>query len=261
MEKKEIYFDWRIYGGTTITEDVPAAYPGGPSHKKGSPIYPAMLARNQNGNIFSFIRPSVPALALNIAIKAAKEATKQQKRIAFNRGVSYEGQNLNVNPQNTPILYDFFESFMVSLIFSMQALEIFCNSMITQNLKGTLPIKIKKKIKHYNSQELQNNFGIEYKLNEILPRILKINPPKEENQEIWNHFLELHRIRNTIIHMKPEDFEFNESKKETLFYEFFKTEPTNLPKIALELINYFSENVRNSDWIESANTYINQEEF
>lgn len=262
MEKKELYFDWRIYGGATLTADVPEAYPGGPSHKKGSPVYPIMRSQNQDGNSFSFIKPSVPALALNIAIKAAKEASKQQKRISYNRIVSPKGYSLNITPQNTPILYDFFESFMVSLIFSIQAIDIFSNTVIAQNLKkGTLSVKVKTKVKHYNSQQLQENFGIEYKLNEILPKILKINSLSVENKEIWDHFLELHRIRNRITHMKTEDFKFDDSKEDSLFYEFFKNDPKLLPKTTLELINYFSEGVNNSDWIESANSYLDQEEY
>ena len=262
MEKKELYFDWRIYGGTTLAADLPEAYPGGPSHKKGSPIYPIMKSCNQDGNSFSFIGPSVPALAINIAIKSAKEASKQQKRIFYNRIVSPKGYSLNVTPQNTHILYDFFESFMVSLTFSIQAIEIFCNTVIAHNLKKrTIPVPIDKKVKHYNSQQLQKSFGIEYKLNEILPKILKINSLNVENKEIWDHFLELHRIRNRITHMKTEDFNFNDSKKETLFYEFFKNDPKLLPKTALELINYFSEGVNNLDWIESANSYLDQEEY
>jgi len=256
MKEQELYFDWRIYGAATITEDVPASYPGGPSHKKGTPIYPTMMTRNPNGELISFITPSVPALALDLAIKAAKEAAKQQKRISFREGISFAGTNHNVTNENIPILYDFFESLMVSVTFSIQAIDIFCNVTIAHNLKGTLAIKDKKKTKNRNSQQLQDNYGTERKLNEFLPKIFKIQSPKDSDISIWNNFLELKRIRNSIIHMKSEDvYEYKGIDNETLFFEFFRTDPMIFPKYALEVISYFSDKIHNPKWIESAISY------
>jgi len=262
MDDEKLFFDWRIYGGSRITADVPPAYPGGPSHKKGTPIYPSMMTRNQNSELISFIRPSAPALALNIAIKAAKEAAKQQKRISLIQGVSFAGPNNNVTEQSIPILYDFFESFMVSVTFSMQAIEIFCNMIIANNLKGTLAIKIKNKTKHLNSQQIQDNFGIDRKLNEILPKIFDIQSVKDHDSSIWTNYLELKRIRNTTIHMKSMDsIEYGGIDNETLFFEFFRTDPMIFPKYAIDVINYFSDKIHNPKWIESAIYYTNQKEI
>ena len=38
--------DWRIALATRLVKDVPAAYPGGPSHKAGAPVYVSSLTKH-----------------------------------------------------------------------------------------------------------------------------------------------------------------------------------------------------------------------
>ena len=66
--------DWRHWAVTTLAEDMPAAYPGGPSHKAGAPLYLSMDARNPKGERVGFTMPSPTALALSISIQSAKRA-------------------------------------------------------------------------------------------------------------------------------------------------------------------------------------------
>ena len=71
--KDDGFGDWRIQAVTTLAQDVPAAYPGGPSHKAGAPVYLVSAAKNDEHNSIGFVTPNHPALALNIALGASKK--------------------------------------------------------------------------------------------------------------------------------------------------------------------------------------------
>lgn len=75
--------DYRIAAVTTITADVPSAYPGSSSHKAGTPIYQSSLVRNDSNELVSFILPSSTAMALNMSLKSAKRANKLRSNIEF----------------------------------------------------------------------------------------------------------------------------------------------------------------------------------
>lgn len=73
--------DWRISAVTTLTEDVPAAYPGGPSHKAGAGIYQVCLVETEENEHVGFTLPSATAMAFNIALEAAKNASQLKSAI------------------------------------------------------------------------------------------------------------------------------------------------------------------------------------
>lgn len=261
MHKSDPRFDWRMQGVTTLAKDVPAAYPGGPSHKAGDPVYTSMLTRNAQGDLIGFISPSPSALAFDIALKAGEEASRQRKTLAFHKGVTPWGEGKNVATENSSILFDFFESCMISVTFSMQSLEVFSNSIIADELKKrTMPVNIKKKTRYMNAIEIQENISVTRKLDEILPTVLKIDSPAK-NKILWTNFLELKRIRNTTIHMKASDSHSgSDIDRETLFFEFFRTDPRIFPKYALDICNYFAPRVRNPRWIKAANDLMAMED-
>lgn len=83
MKKSDEFGDWRIRAVTTLTKDVPAAFPGGPSHRAGSPVYLVTENTDGSGKPVSFTTPSPVALALAIAHEAASQAHRLRPTIAF----------------------------------------------------------------------------------------------------------------------------------------------------------------------------------
>jgi len=262
LAENNSFIDWRINWAARFAKDLPAAYPGGPSSKVGDPFYHTTLTRSAEGELIGFICPSPPALALHIAIKAAKDASKIRRTIAFQQSPTPEGLGKSVVIENTPTLFDYFESCMITVTFSMQALEIFCNTVIADRLKGTLTIKDGKKEKRLNAIEIQDrtNIPVTRKLDDILPRILSVASPRDVSEDLWEELLELINTRKTTVHMKSSDA-FNGEKIDevTLFYEFFRKDPSTFPRCALKIIQYFSESIGNPEWIEGASKLLEAE--
>ncbi len=81
--------DWRVENFGRIANDLPAAYPGGPSHKAGSFVYAnPTLVRHPSYNAIGFITPGPSAMALNVAASAAASAVQVKTQIVFINGTS-----------------------------------------------------------------------------------------------------------------------------------------------------------------------------
>lgn len=254
-EKKQ--FDWRMWGYSFLTADVPPAYPGGPSHKSGSPVFVSSLTRTAQGDLIGFIRPRPPAMAMDIAIKAALLANTLRQTLVLTPTVTPHGMGKDVHLNNIPLLFDYFENCMISVTFSIQALDIFCNEIIAAYVKGTIPIKQNNKIKNLNKKQLQENLSLKMKIGTVLPKIFSISSPEDlQGKEIWNQYIELDRVRNTTIHLNSiTEHSGTDIDKESLFFEFFKTDAKNYPKYTLDIIDYFKPNIKNQTnekWVDEA---------
>lgn len=87
-----------------------------------------------------FVAPSVTALALSVAMKAATEANERLAEVVFNNVITPIGNGKSVQYKNIDPLFDYSEYGMVTVIFSFQALETFCNQMIANQLKGAFSL-------------------------------------------------------------------------------------------------------------------------
>lgn len=68
--------DWRIAAVARLAQDLPAAFPGGPSHKAGAPVYQTELVPTSKGEPLGFLTPSATAMALSIALGASRSAKR-----------------------------------------------------------------------------------------------------------------------------------------------------------------------------------------
>lgn len=249
----EPYIDWRIIWMSRLTADVPAAYPGGPSHKVGTPVFSSSTVRDTQGDVWGFVRPNPVSLALHTSIISAHEAVRLRRTIAFQNTATPWGGGKDVVLQNLPHLYDFFERCMVAVTFSMQALDTFCNFAFSYHVKGTVPVKIGKKEKRLNLQELQrSNISVKMKIGSILPKVLSIQSIESGNDAAWNNYLELERIRNTTVHLDSSKENPKNIDTKSLFHEFLGTDATVYPKWALDVMDYYKGNMKNSAFVDIA---------
>src|SRR5215212_8494768 len=123
--------DWRIRIVTHLTQDVAPAYPGGPSHKAGALVVQSTPGKDAKGQAMGFATPSAVGLALSLAIRASEEAAGLRTALNRTRSVSPFGESASVTMESIPDLYDFFERCMTSVTFSFQALEGYCNEVIS----------------------------------------------------------------------------------------------------------------------------------
>jgi hypothetical protein len=227
--------DWRIAAVTTIAADIPAAYPGGPSHKAGTPIYQSSLVQTEDNQNIGFILPSSTAMALNIAINAAKIANDYKAKIVYGKAATPQGSGLVVNNESSEDLFNYFEQCMVAVTFSYQAIEIFCNHTIARELKGEIEVKRRKKRVTFSPLELERQLSTEEKISLILPKIKGLSTPK--GKKPWEAFKRLKGARDSTIHMKNIDQQVVDT--ESLYFQFLSNDCELFPQAAIAMIQYF----------------------
>lgn len=126
--------------------------------------------------------------------------------------------------------YDFFETMMVSLIFSYTSIETLVNICI--------PFYFKKRIRENGKyrwifkQDVEREFELTRKMNPILKDILRT--PDPSSQSWWKPFLELKGIRDEIIHSK-------QSKSEELYSQFLTERIIPIIEVKNEIIKFYGK--------------------
>lgn len=251
--------DWRTRSATHLTKDVPAAYPGGPSHKAGSLVVQATAGSDAKGRNVGFTTPSAVALALSLAMKAANQARELQKQIKHSEVVSPFGPGTSVTYESTTALFDYFEECMTVLAFSFQALEAHCNETISANVTGTYGLSRDKGMRTVTADELERVANTEEKLGTILPAVLGFPTPR--GTRIWNDFVELKRMRDATIHIKSRDsipkvVQLSDLNEATLFLRFLDVNVLSWVRAATRMIDYFAPKSYAPQWLEHAKTAL-----
>jgi hypothetical protein len=240
--------DWRVEKFGKSVTDLPAAFPGGPSHKAGTFVYfDPTLVRHPSYNAIGFITPSPTAMALNIASRAASDAVALRTRVVFSNSSSPIGTVKNVTQGSLPNLFDYFESCMIAVTFSFQALEAFSNQEIQTRLKGTYSIERKGEMKALTADELERELKTSEKLATVLPDLLKVKTPK--GTKTWERFVKLKRVRDSTIHLKQRDAQ-SKLDMESLYFQFLNHNAKDFPKAALAMVQHFKPLKGGPLWIK-----------
>jgi hypothetical protein len=244
-----IEFDWRIYGVTKITKDLGR-------HKKGTPIRPAVRHRYRDGTQVIITPPRVQSLAFNIAINAANSAQNIKNKISYLK--TADGK-ISVVDADLEKLYDYFEYCMIATTFSYQALEAFTNHSISKELGGAC-YKIEKvrcgrnETFFLTSEELERQYSTDEKLGTILPTILKMKSPKQT--KAWQHYKDLKKLRDKIMHFKPSELQLTNFTKKTFFFLLLDYDLKNIVVDALQILEYFSPKIGEKWWTDKIRTIV-----
>ena len=252
--------DWRIQAVSRLLRDVPAHYPGGPSHPAGTPVFQSTVVRDPRGGSNGFTTPSATALALNIAMKASIQANAIRATLAFTDVVGPEGSGWSVSNDQVPALYDCFEQCLIAATFSFQAIEYYCNHIIARKLEGKpYPLKRKKGIDTVSSDEVERIATTEEKTGVILPDLLAIASPK--GKQVWGRFVDLKRVRDASVHLKSVDqyphrgptYNIDDA---SVFAKFLFTDTKEYPKAAIATIRYFYPVGTPPSWLSEALQFL-----
>jgi hypothetical protein len=164
--------DWRIQAVTHLAKDLPQAFPGGPSHKAGTPVYLTSVINSKEFGFFGFHTPSAAALSLDIALKAASRALQLRPEIISEEVIAPWGKGKQITIENLPTLYEYFQQCMIAVTFSFQALECFCNHSIARKMTGTITLARRRGDETLTAEEVERNISTEEKLATVLPRLL-----------------------------------------------------------------------------------------
>lgn len=254
--------DWRIQAATRLAKDLPAAYPGGPSHKAGTPVHLTTSTRDSKQHSLSFVTPSAAALALSIAMKASVQAKELYGKLKLDDALTPEGKSKLISFGNVGPLFDYFEYYMIAVTFSFQALETYCNHVIANELKGTFNLQRKDEPKTFTPIELEREATTEEKLVNVLPSIFGIKSPK--GKKVWQNFVKMKKARNSTIHLKSKDQYPKQDlagviDRDALFYQFLNNDPTDLPKAAVAMIRYFASVKEIPRWLLDPMEFLGKE--
>lgn len=247
--------DWRVEVFGKLANDLPAAFPGGPSHKAGSFVYLApTLVRHPSYNAIGFITPSPTAMALNIAARAATAALTVKEQIIFMNGASPVGTVKMVTQETLPYLFDYFENCMVAVTFSFQALEAFSNQTIQARLKGSYTVQRKNEPKSLSADELERELKTEEKLATVLPDLLNLKTPR--GKKVWERFIKLKRVRDSTIHLKQRDAQ-SKLDLASLYFQFLNYNAKDFPSAALAMVEYFQPSKGGPLWMKRIHEDLN----
>jgi hypothetical protein len=228
--------DWRLQAATRLTADVPAAYPGGPSHKAGTPLHLSTRTETAAYPNLYFLTPSATALALNSAFRSSERAALLWPQIAFDAVQTPHGSGTSFRPLDIRLLFDYFEECLASASASFQAIEAFANEIIGGHVKGTFTVQRPKGPEALDADAIQRRVPTEEKIATVIPALLQKTTLKGRIE--WERFKVLKGVRDASIHFKSTDQYPTSGKtdKDSLYYRLLNNDPRQFPRTALAMI-------------------------
>jgi len=241
--------DWRIQFSTTTVTEIPAAYPGGPSHPAGSTIVVVSLVQPSEGPPIAFPAPSAAALALGAATRAAKTAAAIKREFRF---AAAPGENVRrLEGAATSQLFDYFEHCFVAVVFSVQSLEAYCNYKIALNLKGKVKVERRGELVELSAEEAERQLSTDEKLGTTLPGLLGVESPRGRSE--WEPYVRLRRLRDATVHMKSHHQWTLASRNfdESPYSWFVQESPLQIPLPAIRMLRRFAIEHERA-WLDNA---------
>ncbi len=87
--------------------------------------------------------------------------------------------------------------------------------------------------------------NLDDKLDKVLPQIYSVPSPK--GKKVWEHYIEMKRVRDRIIHLKSIDQKPSGIEDETIWGTMLRMHDKPLCSFAYEVIGYF-EPASNRRW-------------
>ena len=251
MAPGDPYFDWRIWFATTLAADLPAAFPGGPSHEAGAAVRVATVAGDARSP--SFITPSSSALALGASIRAAEEADDRRTSLSLTSVIGPDGRGISIADESTSALYDFFERAYVAIVFSYQAIEAYANEQIAGRLTAPIEMSVRGRIETLDAESIERWIPTSQKLVDVLPALRNVASPKKALW--WPSFKELERLRDATVHLKAGHAypRATSRLRRSYFHELLAAKSIRLfPQIAVRTIGHFETDPPRPGWLLAA---------
>lgn len=224
--------DWRYRVVTTLTKDFKSPHKG-ILHKKGAPV--SVITSVKHGELrVSIGDPSAPALFLSQAHKAYEQAIK-----------IHPFRDSNLSPEGgdpSPIVYDYLELLMASIIFAYTAIEAFVNEEIPEDFVYETERSSTGILVAYQKDSIERRVNLDEKLGTILPKA--INRPSPKGLKIWEDYLILKRLRDRIVHLKSRDRAYSKGRNlypDSIWSQLLNPKQANYPLISKKIMLHFRE--------------------
>ena len=174
------------------------------------------------------VQPNDVSIYSNISSTFLKKGKKFFDETIIPRLSYYSGSY--PTPEKQKEYFNYFETIIISLIFSYTSIESFVNICIPFNYRYNK--RKEGEVITYDKTDIERNFNLREKLKTILRDILMTPDPSKEKW--WSNFVKLENIRNEIIHTKQSKSEETYSK--LLSQSIFEIIPVNI-----EIIKYYGK--------------------
>lgn len=244
--------DWRIQAAATVAHDVPAAYPGGPSHRVGSKLVLTSIVQTPDGPT-AFLAPSAVAIALSIAAKNSQQADLMRASFVTAAIPSPDGTIQLLSSKAAHELFDYFERCFAATIFAFQAIEAYCNFKIAYTLQGQMRVRRRKSEELMGCEQIER-LPTDEKLDLVLPKLLKRASPK--GTVTWEKFRELESVRDATVHLKSHhQWGSSQSFDDSPYAVYLRESPTTLVVRAVDVIRYFS-GPHEMEWLDGTSAIL-----
>jgi hypothetical protein len=127
--------------------------------------------------------------------------------------------------------------------------------IIAQKSKCSFSLTRGKEIVTLSGEELERRASTEEKIADVLPTFLGVKSPK--GTKLWERFQDLKTARDSTIHCKSKEARMGINQdRESLFFQFFRREAKEFPKIAFEVMEYFHPDGKLPRWAVAAKERI-----
>lgn len=232
--------DWRVQFQSTLAKDFLS--PDGKIFKKGTEMFISCECQWEKNIFVSLPMPSPIAMYLNLSNTQHEKALNLKSNLKLDKGH-------NSLTNSFDLVTDYIEAYFASVIFSVTALESFCNLQIPNDM--VYKKKNNRFTEVYNKEQIERWVSLEDKLTIILPKAYNVKINK--SSKAWHNLKNLLKFRNRIIHIKDVDRSNSSVKDDSIWNMVLKKQILN-PYISAKGIMklYYNKNNPEPDWLKKS---------
>jgi hypothetical protein len=242
--------DWRIETVVRVRGD--QTLPSGQLAKDGTLGWKTTVTEDKLYGPVAFPTPNPIALLLDIALMSAIKAKNARKSITYPT-VSDSGSR-SAEVAHAPLLYEYFEHCMITVVFAFQSIELFANHSIWNKAKGPLTIQRDGKNKTFTLDQVERRLSTDEKIVQVLPQLM--HKKIDDKSELWKRYASLKKVRDSVVHLKSGDhYVRGKIDVDSVYYNCLKVDPVVFPSTCVSLMRHFISR-GDQRWLDAAEDYL-----
>jgi len=222
--------DWRLKVTATVTEDTVLPW-NGQKIQKGDRVKVVSVIDLPKKRTLTIPVPNLTALYISNSEKAwsdywclrkeSKLDSPAKSKVVFNED---------------KMAFDALELIATSVISAFTAIESFCNESLPEKHEYWHAKRSDIILEKYDKKQIERYFSMANKLNDILPKIYGVEPPKGKSP-VWVSYKKLKECRDGLIHAKSHETRSVDTGKVNLWDKLFKLEKPYI--LAKDVFDWF----------------------
>ena len=213
--------DWRLKITTTVSEDTVLPW-NGQKIRKGDRLKLVSVVDLPKKKTLTIPVPNLTALYISNSQKAWAEYWELRKDSKIDSSLKNA-----VVFKDDKVAFDALELIATSVISAYTAIESFCNDSIPEDHECWHQKRSDLILEKSNKKDIERYFSMDRKLNEILPDIYKVNPPKGKSP-VWVSYKKIKDCRDGLIHAKSHETRSVDTGKVNLWDKLFRLQKPHL---------------------------------